>query len=204
MRASDAFGLAAQGVVVGTAVVAAAAALSGGRLRAGSFTACAAWSALAVLACLVPVGEVSAAERLRGIVGDPSVTSVLLMALAVLRPAWLPGAPSPRTAALLVAVLGAFLYLPLFTAAPPFGVDLHAAGWSPAPFLAAFGAWSFLAWLLGAGRWVALAAAALLAWGAGAVESDNVLDALVDPGLAVAGLAVAIRGLPFSRPAVPR
>lgn len=204
MRTSDAFGLAAQGVVAATATIAAASALSGGRIRAGAVATCAAWSVLAALTCLVTVGEVSPAAHLRGIIGDPSVTSVLLMALAVLCPAWLPRAPSPRSAALLAAALGAFLYLPLVTGVAPFGIELHAAGWSPALPLAAIGAWSFLAWLLGAWRWVALASVALLAWGVGAVESDNVLDALVDPGLSVACAAVAFRGLPLSRRAGPR
>lgn len=203
MRASDAFGLLAQGVLAATALVAVAAGLSRGRIRAGTVGTVLAWCALASATCVVAVGGLSAASHLRGIVGDPSVTSVLLLALAVVRPGWLPHAPGPRTAAVLAALLGAFLYLPLVAGAPPFGFDLHATGWTPAVPLACLGAWMALAWIRGSGRWVALLAAALLAWGAGVVESDNVFDALVDPGVTVACAAVALRGVRISRRAAP-
>lgn len=204
MRAPDAVGLLAQGILAATVLVAVAGRALGGGLRAGSQGTCAAWIALVALACAVPLGEVTAAAHLRGLVGDPSITSVLLLVLAVLRPSMLPDAPSARAAALLAGAAAALLYLPLVTGSPAFGIDLHGMGWQPAILLAWFGGWSAFAWYCGAGRWVAVLSVALLAWGLGAVESDNLLDAMVDPGLVAAGAVVAVRGLRLSRRAVPR
>lgn len=203
MTLPDATGLLAQGVLLATVIVAVAGRALGGRLRAGTVGTCVAWIALVALACTVRVGEVTVAAQLRGLLGDPSMTSVLLLSLAVLRPALLPAAPSARTAAMLTAAAAAFLYLPLVTGSPFLGLDLHGMGWQPAILLAWFGGWSAFAWYRGAGRWVAVLSLSLLAWGVGAVESDNLLDAAVDPGLVAAGAAVAVRGVRISRRAVP-
>lgn len=186
MTAPIAFALLSQGILAASALLALASRVSGRRLERGTLPATASWAVLVLLPVVVPVGGIPLAAHLRGVLGDPSVVSVILLALFAVKPAALPEAPSPRAALALALSAGVFLYLPLATG--PLGVvtSLYAAGWQGRPLLAALAVLAAFACLRGASRWVAVVAVALLAWGVGLVESDNLLDALVDPGLVVA------------------
>lgn len=193
MTLSDAFGLFSQGILAASLLLALGSRLFRPRLGPGTLPAAVAWGGIVVLALVVPAGGLPLAARLRGLLGDPSVVSVVLLVLALLRPGALPPAPAPRAAAALSVTAAALLYLPLVTGWLPPGLDAHALGWRPVPLLAVLGVLGVLAWIRGESRWLAVLSIALLAWGFGCVESGNLLDALVDPGLLVACAACARR-----------
>jgi hypothetical protein len=197
MTASVAFALLSQGVLASSALLAVAARIPGLRLVRGTLPAVAAWGTLVLLPVAIRVDGLPLAFLLRGLLGDPSVVSVVLLALAAVRPGALPAGPPPRAALLIALSAGFLLYLSLAAGPLPDGLDLYALGWLGTPILAALAVLAVLAFLRGANRWVVVVSFALLAWGAGLVESDNLLDALVDPGLV---LACALRA---RRPAHP-
>lgn len=145
---------------------------------------------------LFPFGALPLAAYLRGAIGDLSITSLVLLALAIARFAL---APAPkgesafscrepecekdRQALLLLVVLAAAWLYPM-----ALGVGLFD------PYRAGYGS----VWLVGALLLLALAAChkgrllvasclalPVLAWSAGWHESDNLWDYLLDPLLAV-------------------
>jgi len=142
------------------------------------------------LLVLVPVhGSVSTAMALRGLWGDPSITTLQLLVLALvgrtppeLRDGW-------RVPALLT-LLAAALYA---TALGPWNFDLYRLGYQPAALVAILGAIALIAWWRGQTLYLWLLAIDLLAWRAGLLESTNLWDALLDPLLAFALVALALR-----------
>jgi len=145
---------------------------------------------LLALLALVPVhGGVSMAMALRGLWGDPSVTTLQLLVLALvgktppeLRDGW--RAPA------LITLLAAALYA---SALGPWNFDLYRLGYQPAALVAILGAIALLAWWRGQTLYLWLLAIDLLAWRTGWLESTNLWDALLDPLLAFALLALALR-----------
>jgi hypothetical protein len=156
----------------------------------------------AVLAALVPFGGLPAAGHVRGIVGDLSVTTVVLLLRGLLRPvfAWAPiGARSRLALEILVAAGGLVLY-PLALGLGPF--DPYRLGYADPWFL---GCLLALAVAAGLGRLTLVTwclALAVLAWAVGGYESRNLWDYLVDPLVAAWGLgALLLRGAQaFRRP----
>lgn len=152
------------------------------------------------VAALAPFGALPAAAYLRGATGDLSITSLVLLALAVLRPlcgkpgSAIPGKEGDRQALLLLIVLAAAWLYPLALGVGRFD-----------PYRMGFGD----PWFVGALLLLALAACfrqrflpaicialAVLAWSAGWYESNNLWDYLLDPLLAVyAAGALARRGV---------
>jgi len=145
---------------------------------------------LLALLVLVPVhGGVSPAMALRGLWGDPSVTTLQLLVLALagrtppaLRSGW--RAPACLT------VVAAALYA---SALGPWNLDLYRFGYQPAALAAAFGAIALIAWWRGQPLYLWLLAIDLIAWRAGCLESTNLWDALLDPLLMFAMLALILR-----------
>ncbi len=145
---------------------------------------------LLALLVLVPVhGGVSPAMALRGLWGDPSVTTLQLLVLALagrtpsaLRSGW-------RAPAFL-AMVAAALYA---SALGPWNFDLYRFGYQPAALVAAFGALALIAWWRGQPLYLWLLAIDLLVWRTGWLESTNLWDALLDPLLMFALAALAIR-----------
>ena len=188
-RPTDLFGLAGAAVVVAAVVVAA------GRMLGLRRSGLAVLAGASAIAALVPVGALPVAGLLRGVVGDMSLTTLVLLLRGVARDIR-GGAPAdPRTTLTLqgfVAVAGVVLY--------PLALGLGA--WDP--YRLGYGAPWFLATLLA----VALAALVLdaplvtfctalgvLAWGLGAHESRNLWDCLIDPLVFVwAASALLLRG----------
>lgn len=146
----------------------------------------------AVVAALVPLGSLPAAGYLRGIVGELSVTTVLLLVRGLLRP--IPGwaavdARSRLALQVLVAATGLVLYPPALGLGPfdPYGLG-YANPWFLGGLLALVLAarlrrLTLVAWCL---------ALAVLAWAVGAYESRNLWDYLVDPLLAAWGLGALL------------
>lgn len=152
--------------------------------------------AVAVMA-LFPFGTLPLAAYLRGAIGDLSITSLVLLVLAITRfvlappSAGEPGTPScrgaecgkDRQALLLLVVLAAAWLYPM-----ALGIGLFD------PYRSGYGS----LWLVGALLLLALAACykgrllvalclalAVLAWSVGWHESDNLWDYLLDPLLAI-------------------
>lgn len=150
-----------------------------------------AWLAGALLIALsIPFGGLSGAEFVRGISGDLSVTSLLLLGQAL-------RGETSRKRSLLVFVAGAaFMLYPFALGLGMF--DTYRLG---------FGNLWFVAWLLllvlAAWAWrctliVWSVSLAVLAWSAGWYESNNLWDYLLDPWLSIYALGVlAKRGLPM-------
>lgn len=149
------------------------------------------------------IGGVSLAGHLRGLWGDPSIVTFLLLVLYTVHPSWLPSRPRTGTCMLLTICVLLPLYLPLVLSIPMIQTDLYSLGWEPQWILVGsvgvIGLYFFARRL--DHRWVNMIALALLAYASGLMESDNLLDYLVDPGLlftiaflALAGTVVALRG----------
>lgn len=161
----------------------------------------AAWAMMAgPLVLLLPLGGCTIAEHMRGIWGDPSVTTCALLAVFVARPDRLPARPSRIICIAITVLVTLPLYGPVFGLAQPMP-DLYGYGWQPLPLLVALGAASILMWALHwwSAAWSMLLAIALLAYATQAMESSNLLDYLADPGLLLTLAAMAL--LPGRHPA---
>ncbi|MFM7807211.1 MAG: hypothetical protein ACKPEA_04675 [Planctomycetota bacterium] len=136
---------------------------------------------------------VSLAGHVRGLWGDPSVVSLLILFLFTLQPTWLPRAPRPSTCVALTALVTLPLYAPLFVPIPAVQGGLYELGYQPRMVLAVIAiGWALLSAVRGMdSRWLVILAIALFAYAGRVMESDNLFDYLVDPGLL---LAIAFLG----------
>ena len=149
----------------------------------------------AAIVLIVPVAGVSIAGHLRGLWGDPSIVTFLLLFLYTVRPSSLPNRPRVSTCVLVSLFVMLPLYLPLFLLNPNVQVDLYAIGWHPKWILIAIAVIAFGSVMMRrmAPRWTNIITIALIASSVGLMESDNLWDYLVDPGLlfTIAFLAIA-------------
>ena len=149
----------------------------------------------AAIVLIVPVAGVSIAGHLRGLWGDPSIVTFLLLFLYTVRPSSLPNRPRLSTCVLVSLFVMLPLYLPLFLLNPNVPVDLYAIGWHPKWILIAIAVIALGSVMMRrlAPRWTNIIAIALIASSVGLMESDNLWDYLVDPGLlfTIAFLAIA-------------
>jgi hypothetical protein len=185
-RGADLFGLA--GSAVGVAAVLLA--LPGASRLHRARPALAVAAALA--AALVPLDGLPLAGYLRGVVGDLSVTTTLLLLLRLLRPVHGLEPTSETSRAALQASAGALglaLY-PMTLGLGPY--DPYRLGFGDPRLLAALAVLAALA--LGARLHLpaALLSLAVLAWAASLGESRNLWDYLLDPFLAAWGLGATI------------
>lgn len=193
MNAASMYGLFAQGVIVAAAVCAVALRHRGPCPRPMRQVMVLALSVLAVL--LVPMDGVSIACHLRGLWGDPSVVTLGVLLLHVLRPSALPAWPDHRLCALLTVLVTLPLYAPLFLSVPMVTWDLYTLGLQPWVLLAALAITAVLLRRRAGGPWTALVGVALLAWAAGLMESDNLWDYLADPVLLLAMAFAGFTGI---------
>lgn len=150
-------------------------------------------AALVAIVVLIPFGGLPLAAYVRGVTGDLSISSLLLLALALARPlsGWSPLNAKARTALLLFIVIVAAVLYPL-----ALGVGFFD------PYRLGYGS----PWLLGGLLLLALAAwarqlpvialaiaLAVLAWGAGWYESTNLWDYLLDPLLAIYAISALLK-----------
>jgi hypothetical protein len=146
----------------------------------------------ALVAALVPLGELPAAGYLRGIVGDLSITTVLLLLRSLLRPVfgWAEiDARSRLALQILVATCGLVLY-PLALGLGPF--SFYPLGYANPWFLGGLLTLAVVAGLLRLTLVTWCLALAVLVWAIGGYESRNLWDYLVDPLVATWGLAALL------------
>jgi hypothetical protein len=144
------------------------------------------------VAALVPIGGLPAAGYVRGIVGDLSVTTVLLLLHALLRPVLGRAAIDARSRLalqVLVAAGGLVLY-PLALGLGPF--DPYRLGYASPWFLGGLLALAVAAVLRRLTLVAVCLSLAVLAWAVGAYESRNLWDYLVDPLVAAWGLGALL------------
>jgi len=184
------YGLAAQALLVAW-VVAQFASRAASRQSHGDFLRSRRlFTAGAAALALIPVADgVSAAMALRALWGDPSVTTLQLLALSLAgRPAAVGRAP-----AVALALFGLAFY-PLALGLGDFDpYRLGYPGWPALALVAALAAAALLAWQRGRALWLWLLAVDLAVYGAGLPESGNLWDALFDPLLVAAALIAATR-----------
>ena len=143
------------------------------------------------LALLIPVGGLPLAAYVRGMVGDPSISSLLVFAAVLLRREKAASPPAKRLASLLLVLFAAATLYPLALGAGP--LDPYRWGFGDGRFLAAVLALALLAHLR---RWplaTTAIALAVLAWSFGLYESRNLWDYLIDPLLVLYALGASAR-----------
>ena len=128
---------------------------------------------------------VTFAGHLRGLWGDPSIVTLLLLFLFTLQPSWLPSRPRPTTCLLITLLVTVPLYGPMLLPVPTVQDNLYAIGWQPWSLLIAITLGALIMWRSLQRTWLNIIALALLAYAGRLMESDNLWDYLVDPGLLV-------------------
>jgi hypothetical protein len=168
------------------------------RLRALPLPRRAGWLAAMIVALSIPLWGVSPAGFVRGIAGDLSIVTLVLLALALVRS--LTGRAlveeQNRNAMLRAILIIGLLFYPLALGLGMFD-----------PYRLGFGNLWFMLALLGLAVWSSLRystlfalciASAVAAWSIGWYESANLWDYLLDPWLAIYALAVEMKLL-FAR-----
>jgi len=150
----------------------------------------------AAIVLIVPIAGVSLAGHLRGLWGDPSIVTFLLLFLYTVHPSSLPNRPRLSTSVLVSLFVMLPLYLPLFLLNQNLPVDLYAIGWHPKLILIAIAVIAFGCVIMRRmePRWTNIIAIALIASSTGLMESNNLWDYLVDPGLLFTIALLAITG----------
>jgi len=136
---------------------------------------------LAVL--FVPVDGIALAGHLRGLWGDLSITSLVILGLYVIAPHALPNRPARMWSVLLTLLVAFPLYGPLVLPIPRMQRDAYWLGWHPQSLL------QLLAIIAGVAamtshwcpRWMLVLSIALGGYAVGLLESTNLWDSLVDP-----------------------
>jgi hypothetical protein len=135
----------------------------------------------AALAVFVPVGDLSIAAYVRGVTGDLSAATLVLAGaacLAQLTGRTLIGSRDKQALCWLLALAAAFLY-PFALGWTPF--DPYSLGYGSIEFLTALLCVTLAAWWARLYVIVFIVIAAALAYLAGAYESRNLWDYLIDP-----------------------
>lgn len=175
------------GLALATAAACSAAPLSRGKR--------AALATLAAILALVPFGDLPPAAYLRGVTGDLSVTTVLLLLRFVLgrQCGWSPAEARERLAMQTVISAAAIVLYPLALGLGPF--DPYRMGFGSPWLVGGVSLAALAAWRARMPLAALCAAIALLAWTGGWYESANLWDYLLDPLLSAWALgALALRG----------
>ncbi|MCB4359378.1 hypothetical protein [Quatrionicoccus australiensis] len=151
-----------------------------------------AWPFGLLLAAL-PLAGMPLAGHLRGFFGDPSVTSIQLLALAMLG-----RAPKPLTqdwrAPLLIGLGGVLFYTLALGGAIKLGMtDPYRLGYQPGILLGVLATLALFLWWRGQALWLWLLSIDLLAFAQEFELSRNLWDSLLDPQLVFVCLILAYR-----------
>jgi len=146
-------------------------------------------------AAFVPVGDLSVAAYVRGVTGDPSISTLLLAGAACIaqltgrRPV---GQRDLRALTWLVAAAAVFLY-PFALGFTPF--DPYALGYGSVGLVTALLLVTLVAWYARLNLIVLVVIAAALAYLGGAYESRNLWDYLIDPLVSIYALVRLLAGV---------
>lgn len=149
----------------------------------------AALAAALFVAVMLPFGALSAAEFMRGITGDLSVPTLLLLALAWRKPAAF--SASQRNLVLVSIALAALALYPFALGLGMF--DPYRLGFGDVWFITALLVLVCIAWLRRYTLLVLTISLAVLAWSVGWYESNNLWDYLLDPWVAIYAIAALLK-----------
>jgi len=136
-----------------------------------------------LLVLFTPLGGITLAGHLRGLWGDLSITSLVILTLYVVAPTALPSRPARFWRAGIFLLVALPLYGPLVLPIPRMQRDAYWLGWHPESLLLLLAVVAGAAAMAGrwCPRWALVISAGLLAYCCGVLESTNLWDSLVDP-----------------------
>lgn len=141
---------------------------------------------------LIPLGGMPFAAYARGMTGDLSITTLIMLWCALLRP-WcgcVMVEPKHRFALLALIALAAFALYPMGLGAGAF--DPYRLGYGNPQFIVVLLLLAFVAWFRKYSLIALCIALAILAWAVGWYESGNLWDYLLDPFVAIYAVATII------------
>ena len=181
--------------IFGCGLLTLAVAATGVRLQRLSFRVRIALMLAAGVAVLVPFGELSVVGYVRGATGDVSITTLVLAGAACV--AQLTGraliGPRERRALLWLLAAGAVFLYPFALGWSQF--DPYALGFGSVGFVTVLLSLTLAAWYARLNLIVLVVIAAVLAYLAGACESRNLWDYLIDPLVSVYALTWLAAGV---------
>ena len=139
---------------------------------------------------LIPFGGMPAAAYLRGMTGDLSITTLVLLSCAMLQPWKGCAADSQRLVLLGLIALAALAFYPMALGAVAY--DPYQLGYASPQFVGVLLLFALAAWLRGHAMIVLFIALATLGWAAGWYESGNLWDYLIDPFVSIYALAAIV------------
>jgi hypothetical protein len=142
---------------------------------------------------LIPFGAMPPAAYLRGMTGDLSITTLLLLGCAMLRPCMGCAADRQRLVLLGVIALAALAFYPMALGAGEY--DPYRLGYGSVQFVAVLLLLALAAWSRGYAMIALCIALATLGWASGWYESGNLWDYLIDPFVAIYALAAIMNNL---------
>ena len=147
-------------------------------------------TAATILLCLIPFSELPAAAYVRGMVGDLSVTTLVLMLIALLRPHCVLVANHELRHIYIVLAVAAVCLYPLALGVGMY--DPYRLGYSNMLFIATVLLFAIAALLIRENLVALCLTLATLAWSLGWYESTNLWDYLIDPLVAVFGIVALL------------
>lgn len=138
---------------------------------------------------LIPFGAIPPAAYVRGMTGDLSITTLVLLYCAMLRP-WCDRVAvrdKRRLVLLGLIALASIAFYPMALGVGPY--DPYHLGYGSLSFVVALLLLALAAWLRGYVLITLCIALGTLAWATGWYESDNLWDYLIDPFVSIYALA---------------
>jgi hypothetical protein len=131
----------------------------------------------------VPLDGIALAGHLRGLWGDLSITSLVILTLYVVAPHALPDRPARIWSVLLTLLVAVPLYGPFVLPIPRMQRDAYWLGWHPQSLLQLLAIGAGIAAMTSRWRprWMLVLSIALGSYAVGLLESTNLWDYLVDP-----------------------
>ena len=152
------------------------------------------WLLAAVfLLALLPLSDLPWAGYTRGMVGDLSITTLVLIGLAILRPYGIVASEKSRAQLLLVIAASALIFYPMTLGITLY--DPYRLGYGDAGSFSVVLVIALLAWWRQSNLIVLCLTLATLAWSLGGYESTNAWDYFIDPLLASYALFYGCRRL---------
>ena len=142
------------------------------------------------LLVLIPFSGMPLAAYMRGVTGDLSITTLLLLGCALLKPGGGVAQCNNRFPLLILIALAALVLYPMALGVGAY--DPYRWGYGNPQFLAVLLLLALFACLRKSPLIALCIAFAIIAWAVGWYESDNLWDYLLDPFLSIYALAVII------------